>query len=93
MLKAETIKFIAPAIELTPAKCNANILISTDAPEWHCIPDKGGYIVHPHPEPDSIKLENNRKKIEGGNSQKLTLFRRGKDISDAPNNKGKNQLP
>jgi len=40
-----------------------------------------------------MKLENNKKKIEGGKSQKLTLFKRGNDISAAPNNKGKNQLP
>jgi hypothetical protein len=33
MLKIVTIKLIAPAIEETPAKCKAKILISTEAPE------------------------------------------------------------
>jgi hypothetical protein len=33
MLNADTIKLIAPAIELTPAKCRAKILKSTELPE------------------------------------------------------------
>jgi hypothetical protein len=33
------------------------------------------------------------KKKEGGNSQKLMLFIRGKAISGAPINKGTNQFP
>jgi len=93
MLKAETIKLIAPAIELTPAKCKAKILKSTELPEWASALDNGGYTVQPVPDPDSIKLENNKKKIEGGKSQKLMLFNRGNDMSAAPNNKGKNQFP
>jgi hypothetical protein len=42
ILKADTIKLIAPAIELTPARCNAKILKSIEAPECDSIPDKGG---------------------------------------------------
>jgi hypothetical protein len=33
MLKIVTIKFIAPAIDETPAKCKAKIPASIDAPE------------------------------------------------------------
>jgi len=35
-------KFIAPRIDETPAKCNEYIAQSTAAPEWACIPDNGG---------------------------------------------------
>jgi hypothetical protein len=37
-----TIKFIAPAIEETPAICKLKILKSTDGPECPNILDKGG---------------------------------------------------
>lgn len=36
------IKFTAPKIELTPAKCNEKIAKSTDAPAWAMLLDKGG---------------------------------------------------
>jgi hypothetical protein len=42
MLYIVTMKFIAPAIEEIPAKCNENIAISIEAPECAKIPDKGG---------------------------------------------------
>jgi len=37
--------------------------------------------------------EETNKNNEGGSSQKLMLFNLGKDISQAPINKGINQLP
>jgi len=88
-----TIKLIAPAIEETPAKCKLKIAVSIDAPECAKTPEIGGYIVHPTPAPDSIKLDNNNKNNDGGNNQKLILFKRGNAISGAPNIIGTNQLP
>ena len=35
-------KFTAPKIELTPAKCNEKIAKSTDLPAWAIFLDKGG---------------------------------------------------
>jgi len=35
-------KLIAPNKEETPERCKLKIAKSTDAPEWDCIPDKGG---------------------------------------------------
>jgi len=37
-----TIKFIAPIIELAPAKCRLKIPKSTAPPEWAIADDKGG---------------------------------------------------
>jgi len=88
-----TIKLIAPNIEEIPAKCNEKIAQSTEPPEWAFIPANGGYTVQPLPTPDSINDEDNKSKRAGGNSQKLTLFKRGKHISHAPIRKGTNQLP
>ena len=42
ILNIVTIKFMAPAIEDTPAKCNENIPASTAAPECANAPLKGG---------------------------------------------------
>jgi hypothetical protein len=42
MFKIVTIKFIAPKIEETPAKCKLNIAKSTAPPECAKIPDNGG---------------------------------------------------
>lgn len=53
----------------------------------------GGYTVHPVPTPDSTVIEVRRRRSEGGNSQKLMLFIRGKAISGAPSIKGTNQFP
>ena len=88
-----TIKFTAPAIEETPAKCKLKIAQSTLAPEWANTPLKGGYTVHPVPTPDSIKPDNNNKNKAGGNNQKDKLFNLGKAISGAPNIMGINQFP
>jgi len=55
--------------------------------------ERGGYTVHPVPAPDSTSPLARRKVREGGSSQKLRLFRRGKAISGAPIIKGINQLP
>ena len=81
-------KFIAPNKLDTPAKCKEKILKSTDPPECDCIPDRGGYTVHPVPTPDSTNELNNSKINEGGNNQKLILFNRGKAISGLPNKIG-----
>jgi hypothetical protein len=34
MFRIVTIKFIAPRIDETPAKCRLNMAKSTEAPEW-----------------------------------------------------------
>ena len=36
------IKFTAPKIELTPAKCKEKIAKSTEAPAWAMLLDSGG---------------------------------------------------
>ena len=76
-----TIKFMAPAIDDTPAMCKLNIAKSTAQPECAKMELKGGYTVQPVPTPFSTKLETNNKKTEGGNNQKDILFKRGKAIS------------
>jgi hypothetical protein len=87
------IKFTEPKIEETPAKCNEKIARSTEAPLCAILEDKGGYTVHPVPAPFStIELERSKVR-EGGKSQKLILFIRGKAISGAPNIRGTNQFP
>lgn len=93
MLRIVTIKLIAPAIEEIPAKCKLKIAKSTLAPECAKIPDKGGYIVHPTPAPDSTTAERSKRNKAGGNNQKLKLFNRGKAISGLPIIIGTNQLP
>jgi hypothetical protein len=50
-------------------------------------------MVQPEPTPASTNDEDNSKISEGGNNQKLMLFKRGKDISQAPIKIGTNQLP
>lgn len=87
------IKFTAPKIEETPAKCNEKIAKSTDPPAWAILPDNGGYTVHPVPAPLSTAAEDNSNNKAGGNNQNLILFKRGKAISGAPNIKGTSQLP
>jgi len=93
ILRIVTIKLIAPAIEETPAKCNANIPASTDAPECANTPLNGGYSVQPEPTPDSIKLDNANKDNDGGNSHSDILFILGNAISGAPIIIGINQFP
>jgi hypothetical protein len=87
------IKLIAPAIEDAPATCKLKIAKSTDPPECASIPAKGGYTVHPVPAPTSTIEDATNKIIDGGNNQKLILFKRGNAISGAPIIKGTNQLP
>jgi len=87
------IKLIAPRIDEIPAKWREKIARSTDAPEWAQLLANGGYTVHPVPTPDSTVIEVRRRRSEGGNSQKLMLFIRGKAISGAPSIKGTNQFP
>lgn len=53
----------------------------------------GGYTVQPVPAPNSTKQELTKSNKEGGNNQKLKLFKRGKAISGAPTKIGTNQLP
>lgn len=86
-------KFTAPRIELTPARCKEKIAKSTDPPEWAIFLDKGGYTVQPVPAPLSTKELDNNMIRAGIRNQKLILFIRGKAISAAPNIKGTNQLP
>jgi hypothetical protein len=87
------IKFTAPRIDEIPAKCREKIDKSTDAPECEIVEDRGGYTVHPVPVPLSTNLLVNNKVKDGGRSQNLILFNRGKAISGALNIKGTNQFP
>lgn len=87
------IKLTAPKIDEIPAKWSLKIAKSTEEPPWAMLADKGGYTVHPVPAPLSTILLIKSNVKEGGNSQKLMLFIRGKAISGAPNIKGTNQLP
>lgn len=66
---------------------------STDAPAWAKFPANGGYTVHPVPAPASTIEDANRRRNDGGRSQKLILFIRGNAISGAPIIKGTNQFP
>lgn len=87
------IKLIAPKIDETPAKWRLKIARSTEHPEWAILEDRGGYTVHPVPDPLSTKELINNNVRAGGSSQKLILFIRGKAISGAPNINGTNQFP
>lgn len=80
MLRTVVIKFIAPKIEDIPDRCKLNIAKSTEAPECDCIPDRGGYTVHPVPAPFSTSALTSNNTNEGGSNQKLMLFSRGKAI-------------
>jgi len=86
-------KLIAPKIEEIPAKCKLKIAKSTAKPEWNKFPAKGGYTVQPVPAPTPAKEEIDSRAKEGGRSQNLMLFIRGKAISCAPIIIGTNQLP
>lgn len=56
-------------------------------------PASGGYTVHPVPAPFSTVAEVRSMVRDGGRSQNLMLFRRGKAISGAPIINGRSQLP
>lgn len=86
-------KFTAPRIDEIPAKCREKIAKSTHLPLWEMFLDRGGYTVQPVPAPFSIILLIVRRVIEGGNSQNLMLFIRGKAISGAPIINGTSQFP
>lgn len=87
------IKFTAPRIDLTPARCKEKIAKSTDLPECAMFLDKGGYTVQPVPAPLST-IDLDRSIINAGiKNQNLMLFIRGKAISAAPSIKGTNQFP
>jgi len=87
------IKLIEPKIEEIPAKWSEKIAKSTALPLCEMLLANGGYTVHPVPAPDSTKEDLIRRISEGGNSQKLILFIRGKAISGADTIKGINQFP
>lgn len=93
MLIMVVIKLIAPRIDDTPARWREKMARSTDAPAWARLPASGGYTVQPVPAPASTIEEARRRRNEGGRSQKLMLFIRGKAISGAPIIKGTSQLP
>jgi len=86
-------KLIAPKIEEIPARWSLKIAKSTANPEWNKFPAKGGYTVHPVPTPTPASEEIESKVSEGGNSQNLILFIRGKAMSCAPIIIGTSQLP
>jgi len=86
-------KFTAPRIDLAPAKWRLKIERSTEAPEWAITLERGGYTVHPVPAPLSTIPPVRRSISDGGKSQNLILFIRGKAISGAPIIKGTNQFP
>jgi hypothetical protein len=50
-------------------------------------------MVQPVPAPDSVRLPLSSRVKEGGRSQKLKLFIRGKAMSGAPIIRGINQFP
>lgn len=55
--------------------------------------DRGGYTVQPVPAPFSTAAEDNKSRRDGGRSQNLILFSRGKAISGAPSISGRSQFP
>lgn len=87
------IKFTAPKIEEIPAKWSLKIAKSTEDPPWAILDESGGYTVHPVPAPLSTILLISRRERDGGKSQNLILFIRGKAISGAPSISGTNQFP
>ena len=60
---------------------------------WAKFPARGGYTVHPVPAPASTPAEAKSKSRDGGSSQKLMLFIRGKAISGALSIIGTSQFP
>jgi hypothetical protein len=67
-------KFTAPRIEDTPARCNEKIARSTDAPAWAIPLARGGYTVHPVPGPLSTILLVSKSVSDGGNRILYYLF-------------------
>ena len=54
---------------------------------------RGGYTVHPVPAPPSTRADVSRSIRDGGSSQKLMLFLRGKALSGAPIRIGTRKFP
>lgn len=71
------IKLIAPMIDEAPAICKEKMVMSTAGPLWYNLEDRGGYTVHPVPDPKFISLLRINNKRDGGKSQNLILFIRG----------------
>jgi hypothetical protein len=92
-LPSVLIKFTAPKIELTPAKCNEKIAKSTELPACAMFLDRGGYTVHPVPAPLSTNDLDKSIISAGIRNQNLILFIRGNAISLAPSIRGTNQFP
>lgn len=86
-------KLMEPPILEAPAICILKIPKSTPIPWCPVSPDKGGYKVQPDPIPESTNLPIISRDRLGGKSQKDKLFKRGKDMSPHPKNKGSNQFP
>jgi hypothetical protein len=80
MLINVTIKLIEPAKEDTPATCKLKIAKSTAGLGCPVKLLKGGYTVQPVPAPPSTIEDNNNKDKDGGNNQKLILYRDKKSI-------------
>ena len=93
ILMTVVIKLIEPRIDGAPARWREKIARSTDGPACAMFLDRGGYTVHPVPTPFSTVAEEIRRVREGGRSQNLKLFIRGKAISGAPSIRGSNQFP
>lgn len=93
ILMAVVMKLIAPKIEDTPARWSEKMARSTEAPAWARLLASGGYTVHPVPAPASTVEEASRSRNDGGSSQKLMLFMRGKAMSGAPIISGTSQFP
>jgi hypothetical protein len=86
-------KFTAPRILEAPARWSLKIERSTEAPAWAIPLERGGYTVHPVPAPLSTNPPVKRRVRDGGRSQNLILFIRGKAMSGAPIISGTNQFP
>lgn len=67
--------------------------MSTAGLAWARLLARGGYTVQPVAAPPSTAAEQTRRKREGGRSQNLRLFSRGKAKSGTFSIIGINQLP
>lgn len=86
-------KLMDPMMDLIPAMCKEKIVKSIEIPLWLRLEVRGGYRVHPAPVPVSAIILLRRRNREGGRSQNLMLFMRGKARSGAPVINGRSQLP
>jgi hypothetical protein len=93
MLKMVVMKLIAPRMLLAPDTWRLKIARSTAPPECALMLLSGGYTVHPVPAPTSTSAELSSSTSEGGSSQKLMLFMRGKAMSGLPISRGTIQFP